>query len=154
MKSKFLALFMLIIPLLSCSQTRLLGSFPTGDEISKVFVGPALLSMAGDIGGDYADELKDMMKEIKSIEAYSCENAKMYATVDSEFDKLLRSLNTEEIVYSEEDGEKSLIYIVTAEGSSEPDAVLIYNSDRSEKEINIVVIHGKIDISSLAGANK
>ena len=65
MKSKFLALFMLIIPLLSCSQTRLLGSFPTGDEISKVFVGPALLSMAGDIGGDYADELKDMMKEIK-----------------------------------------------------------------------------------------
>lgn len=63
MKSKILVLFMLIIPILSCSQTRLLNSFPTGDGVSKAYIGPAMMSMAKGMVGDYGAEFKDMVKD-------------------------------------------------------------------------------------------
>lgn len=152
MKLKILSLLMLILPLVSCAQNRLLGSMPTGDGISKVYVGSAMLSMAEGMMGDYGDQFKDTMKDIKSVEAYSCESKKMYDTVAAAFEKLLKMLKTEEMVYSEEDGEVSQIYMVIPEGSKEPTAMLIYNADRDFYEINIVVIHGKINASTLPGA--
>lgn len=151
MKSKILVLFMLIIPILSCSQTRLLNSFPTGDGVSKAYIGPAMMSMAKGMVGDYGAEFKDMVKDIKSVEVYSCESKKLFDTVADKFSKLLESLNTEELVYSEEDGEVSQIYIVS-DNNNEPTAMLIYNSDKDFDEINIVVIHGKIIKGALPGA--
>lgn len=82
---------------------------------------------------------------------YSCESKKLFDTVADIFSKLLESLNTEELVYSEEDGEVSQIYIVS-DNNNEPTAMLIYNSDKDFDEINIVVIHGKIIKGALPGA--
>lgn len=151
MKTKIIALLMMLIPLMSSGQTRLLSSFPTGDEVTKVYVGKAMLSLAENMMGGFAENFRDMMKDVKSIEAYSCENRKLFSTVADEFKKLLKTLNTEEVAYSEDDGEISQVFTVTFDGQKEPTAMLIYNSDKDDYEIDIVVIHGTINVAGLMG---
>lgn len=146
MKAKILLLLAMILPLWACSQTRMLSSFPTGDGITKVYIGPAMMKLSEGMVNKYASGYSDVIKEIKSVEVYSCENKSKCAAVTAEFEKLLKSYNTEQMVESEEDGERSLIYMVMDKNNEEIGGMLIFNSEPGE--VNIVAINGKIDPSA------
>lgn len=148
MKAKLLMLLCTLLPLVACSQSRYLGSLPTGDDVNRIFIGPAMMKMAGNI--DTGDDISsDLMKEVKSIEIYNCENAKLVASAVEAFDKVLKGYETEELVYSEEDGEVSKILMVPSKDNPEVGTLIIYNLEKNEG-VKIVVLNGKIDMAKLA----
>lgn len=147
MKAKILLLLAMMLPLWACSQTRMLSSLPSGDGITKVYIGPALMKLSGASVNNYVPQYSDVIKDVKSIEVYSCENRSKCKTVVEEFDKILLKYDTEQLVESEEDGERSLIYMVIDKNSGDMGGILIFNSEPGE--VNIVAINGKIDPSAL-----
>ncbi|MBD5257441.1 MAG: DUF4252 domain-containing protein [Barnesiella sp.] len=146
MKAKLLLLLAIMLPLWACSQTRMLNSLPTGDGITKVYIGPAMMKLSGGMVDKYASEYSNVIKDIKSVEVYSCENKLKCALVIAEFEKLLTKYNTEQMVESEEGGERSLIYIIMDKDNEEIGGMLIFNSEPGE--VDIVAINGKIDPSA------
>lgn len=151
MKTKILLALMMMLPLVACSQSRLLNAFPNGDGVSKVYVGPAMMKMGMSQIQGASGPFSNSVKDVKGVEVYSCENSKLTPQVIADFEALLGALDVEEVVYSEDGGDVSRIYIYTEKGASEPSGMIIFNSD-SGKEVSIVVVHGKID--SMAGVNE
>lgn len=155
LKTKLFAIMlaMLSIPMASCAQSRILSSLPSGESIEKVYIGSALIKLGSSIAVTSNPEVRkysDLLKEVKAIEVYDCENKGKIKAVQSQFDALLKTLKCEELMYSEEDNEYTAIYMFTKPGDSQPSGLIIYNAEPSE--ISIVVIHGTVDISKISSA--
>lgn len=140
----------LSMTLISCSaQTRLLRDLPTGNGVTKVVVGPAMMKIAGDYIENTENEYRDMFKDIKSIEVYSCENEKIAAEVQRLFFETIKGMNVEQNVMTEEDGEISNIYTIIDEKTGEPSGMIVYTSEIESGEVNIVIMTGKMNLDTL-----
>ena len=96
MKTRLLLLLCTLLPLVACSQSRYLSTLPTGADVNRLFIGPAMMKVAGNI--DTGDKIgNQLMKEVKSIEIYNCENAKLVESAAQAFDKVLQESKAEEL---------------------------------------------------------
>ena len=155
MKNKnFLRYIILLVGIMSfCfaanAQNRLLSDMPSGRGVSKVYLSKELIKLGGGAtaqataAGRYMAYVKDM----DGIEAYNCINPQLRESVESRFRKIIRSSKAEELLSSEDSFESSYIYLVNNSKKGGSSAMIIYNS--SPQEIDIIVIHGKIDPSAV-----
>lgn len=148
MKTRLLLLLCTLLPLVACSQSRYLSTLPTGADVNRLFIGPAMMKVAGNI--DTGDKIgNQLMKEVKSIEIYNCENAKLVESAAQAFDKVLQEINAEELVYNEDDSDVNKILLIPSADNPEAGTLIVYNLEK-KSEVNIVVLNGKIDMAKLA----
>lgn len=148
MKTRLLLLLCTLLPLVACSQSRYLSTLPTGADVNRLFIGPAMMKVAGNI--DTGDKIgNQLMKEVKSIEIYNCENAKLVESAAQAFDKVLQESMAEELVYNEDDSDVNKILLIPSADNPEAGALIVYNLEK-KSEVNIVVLNGKIDMAKLA----
>lgn len=148
MKTRLLLLLCTLLPLVACSQSRYLSTLPTGADVNRLFIGPAMMKVAGNI--DTGDKIgNQLMKEVKSIEIYNCENAKLVESAAQAFDKVLQESKAEELVYNEDDGDVNKILLIPSADNPEAGTLIVYNLEK-KSEVNIVVLNGKIDMAKLA----
>lgn len=148
MKTRLLLLLCTLLPLVACSQSRYLSTLPTGADVNRLFIGPAMMKVAGNI--DTGDKIgNQLMKEVKSIEIYNCENAKLVDSAAQAFDKVLQEINAEELVYNEDDSDVNKILLIPSADNPEAGTLIVYNLEK-KSEVNIVVLNGKIDMAKLA----
>lgn len=148
MKAKLLLLLCTLLPLVACSQSRYLSTLPTGADVNRLFIGPAMMKMAGKI--DTGEEIgNQLMKEVKSIEIYNCENRKLVEGAAQAFDKVLQESKAEELVYNEDDSDVNKILMIPSADNPEAGTLIVYNLEK-KSELNIVVLNGKIDMAKLA----
>lgn len=148
MKTRLLLLLCTLLPLVACSQSRYLSTLPTGADVNRLFIGPAMMKVAGNI--DTGDEIgNQLMKEVKSIEIYNCENAKLVESAAQAFDKVLQESKAEELVYNEDDSDVNKILLIPSADNPEAGTLIVYNLEK-KSEVNIVVLNGKIDMAKLA----
>lgn len=148
MKTRLLLLLCTLLPLVACSQSRYLSTLPTGADVNRLFIGQAMMKVAGNI--DTGDKIgNQLMKEVKSIEIYNCENAKLVDSAAQAFDKVLQEINAEELVYNEDDSDVNKILLIPSADNPEAGTLIVYNLEK-KSEVNIVVLNGKIDMAKLA----
>lgn len=148
MKTRLLLLLCTLLPLVACSQSRYLSTLPTGVDVNRLFIGPAMMKVAGNI--DTGDKIgNQLMKEVKSIEIYNCENAKLVESAAQAFDKVLQESKAEELVYNEDDSDVNKILLIPSADNPEAGTLIVYNLEK-KSEVNIVVLNGKIDMAKLA----
>lgn len=148
MKTRLLLLLCTLLPLVACSQSRYLSTLPTGADVNRLFIGPAMMKVAGNI--DTGDEIgNQLMKEVKSIEIYNCENAKLVESAAQAFDKVLQESKAEELVYNEDDSDVNKILLIPSADNPDAGTLIVYNLEK-KSEVNIVVLNGKIDMAKLA----
>ena len=148
MKTRLLLLLCTLLPLVACSQSRYLSTLPTGADVNRLFIGPAMMKVAGNI--DTGDKIgNQLMKEVKSIEIYNCENAKLVESAAQAFDKVLKESKAEELVYNEDDSDVNKILLIPSADNPEAGTLIVYNLEK-KSEVNIVVLNGKIDMAKLA----
>lgn len=148
MKTRLLLLLCTLLPLVACSQSRYLSTLPTGADVNRLFIGPAMMKVAGNI--DTGDKIgNQLMKEVKSIEIYNCENAKFVESAAQAFDKVLQESKAEELVYNEDDSDVNKILLIPSADNPEAGTLIVYNLEK-KSEVNIVVLNGKIDMAKLA----
>ncbi len=157
LKLKLMAIMIafLAIPMTSCAQSRLLSTLPSGDGVEKIYIGSALIKLGSQIAVMSSPDVRkysDLIKEVKSVEVYNCDNRGKLKAVRSEFDKLRKTSKCEELMLAEDGDEISAIYTFTTPGESTPGGLIIFNDDKDD--ISIVVIHGAIDLEKLASAAK
>lgn len=148
MKTRLLLLLCTLLPLVACSQSRYLSTLPTGADVNRLFIGPAMMKVAGNI--DTGDKIgNQLMKEVKSIEIYNCENAKLVESAAQAFDKVLQESKAEELVYNEDDSDVNKILLIPSADNPEAGTLIVYDLEK-KSEVNIVVLNGKIDMAKLA----
>lgn len=148
MKTRLLLLLCTLLPLVACSQSRYLSTLPTGADVNRLFIGPAMMKVAGNI--DTGDKIgNQLMKEVKSIEIYNCENAKLVESAAQAFDKVLQESKAKELVYNEDDSDVNKILLIPSADNPEAGTLIVYNLEK-KSEVNIVVLNGKIDMAKLA----
>ena len=135
-----LILIVLCIPFSACSQTRVLSDLPSGNGVEKVYLGKALVNMGmQNLNNSFSYE--GMSGGVQGIEAYSCENDELSASVKDKVDEVLRKFNAEVMIETEEDGETSIIYNIYEDKDKKKPigmAVVEYEGDK----INVVILHG------------
>lgn len=148
MKTKLLLFLCLILPLCACSQSRYLSTMPAGEDVTRLYIGPAMMKIAGsfDTGDETANQL---MEEVKSIEIYNCENPKIISNAISAFDKIIKQYNAEELVVNEDDSEIARILMIPNADNPETGTLVIYNYEKNS-ELSIIILNGKIDMAKLA----
>lgn len=150
-KLTILVFTVICMPLMACSQTRILSDLPTGNGVEKVYIGNAMIKMAGNMGmaGNSLGEFKDAIKDIKGIEVYDCENKSLIPTARNKFAELVKKYHAEIILESEEENETAVIYILMEEKDpAKPMGMAIMSTEKGE--ISIVIIHGTIDLNKIA----
>lgn len=148
MKTRLLLLLCTLLPLVASSQSRYLSTLPTGADVNRLFIGPAMMKVAGNI--DTGDKIgNQLMKEVKSIEIYNCENAKLVESAAQAFDKVLQESKAEELVYNEDDSDVNKILLIPSADNPEAGTLIVYDLEK-KSEVNIVVLNGKIDMAKLA----
>lgn len=148
MKAKLLLFFCALLPLVACSQTRLLSSLPSGKDVSLVYVSPAMMKVAGAFAGD-DETVGEFMKEVKSIEIYNSENKNTFEEAIASFDNLVKETNAQEMVSTEEKDEVCRIYMIPTKNNPEVGTLVVFTLEKNE-ELSIVVLNGKIDLAKLA----
>lgn len=143
------ALALMCMPLMACSQTRLLTDMPTGKGIEKVYISKTMIGMAGNIADNSLGELKDAIKDINGIEVYSCEDKNLFRRVKARVTGMVDKYHAEVALESVDDQEESVIYMLYNEtDKTKPIGMAIVSYEKNE--INIVVIHGSIDLAKMA----
>ena len=133
----------------ACAQTRMLSSMPDGQWVTKVYISKALINLGSSISAQAAGRYGHLMKDIDSIEVYTCESIDMVKKAEIAFQDILKNYNVEEILSSKQPYESDFIYLCSPKKIAKPDALIIYN--QTPADVNIVVLHGTIDVSEILG---
>lgn len=151
-RTRFLYLFfIMILPLSACATTKLLEKLPSGRGVSRGNINEAMIKLGGAeiITKDSGYPFMGIIEKAKNIEIYSFEgDRERFQEIEKEFDKIMKRLDYEEMLTSEENRSINNIYIAYRKDAGqknerEPFALIIYNSEG--RSINIVVIQGKFN---------
>jgi len=140
----FILTFMLSVT--SCSANRIFSDIPSGNGITKVYIGKAMMKLAGVSSFSSMPEVKDAVKSVDNIEVITCENRAKIPEVREKAQQIIHSMNLEQVVDVDDDGEITQIYMCPDKDNEGVVSLLIITCDE-DSEYTIVCIRGKIDPS-------
>lgn len=138
----------------SCSSQRVLSDLSSMKGVTSVYVGKAMLQMAGSsIGMDQNSggvDVSELINDLTSIEIVTCENKKMASSVQKKCNSILSQYPFELITEVTSDDEKVEISGVFDKDSEIINMLLISVVD--DDEPTYILMTGKIDMNSLNAA--
>lgn len=124
------------------------SELPAGEDIEKIYLSKSLLRMTGaeniNLPGVSFDNLGS--NQLDNIEVVNIEARRYFRQANEILDQYVDKHNLEVMMLKEGDGEKVTIYGSPTEETGETSVMIIVKED--EDEMNIVVITGRLDISS------
>lgn len=147
-KLLFLLIGVLFINSCVFAKSGIFKNFPDGENVSRVHIGKAMLKMAGKM--DATEGLNDAVKDMKSIDIYTVDDAKNnMPLIRKQLNELLVQHHAEEVVVQEGKSEANEIYLFYShptDRDADPIGMLIVNI--SDKEANLVYIEGTINVDA------
>lgn len=133
----------------ACAQKITFSSLNNVDGVSKVFIGKAMLSMAGN-SVNLGNVPMGVVKNLDSMEIYSSESKSGSNAIKKAFDEYVTSVdNLNLLMQVSEDDEDVSIYGTEKSGSKNMSRMLIYVKDSDEA--TLIVMNGDIDPSQISG---
>lgn len=148
---KLTALLVFAFTTLSCSAQRFFQDVPSGDDVQKIYLGKAMLRMAGGSGGNFLDnpKIKDAVKSIESIEVINCDSGK--SKLKAVRQACLNAVNNAQLeLVTEVEDDEDLVKIYAApddDNDNFVNALVVLVSD-SDSYV-AVYIKGKIDLAAI-----
>lgn len=138
-----------MIALTSCAQKITFPSLEGQSDVTKIYVGKAMLKMAGgDISG--ADIPKDIAKKMDSIEVITSEKSSGAQKIQSAFNAYVtENPNMEVLVQVDDNKSKVNIFAVPDKTPDTYSKIIIYVIDGEDNETVLVVMNGKITADDL-----
>ncbi|MBO5054083.1 MAG: DUF4252 domain-containing protein [Muribaculaceae bacterium] len=151
MKRKITSLLILLVAIListSCSGQRIFSEVPSKDGINKIYVGKAMLRLAGSFEKVTDGVPSDAIKSIDGVEVINVEKKSLIKEVSAICQKVINQLQLEPATTIEDGNETTTIYIHPDPQNAEIATMLVVINDENT-EYNAIAIHGKIDLLKL-----
>lgn len=124
------------------------ADLPAGEEVEKVYISKTLLRMAGaadNIALPGVNINGFGLSVLDNVEVVNIDNRRFFKQANEILDRYISTEGLDVMMLKEGDGEKVIIYSKQLEKTDALSVMIIVKED--EDEMNIVVIHGRIDIS-------
>ena len=137
----------------SCHAQKEFSDLAKIDGVTSIYIGKAMLKMAGGMVGDYTNsddmDLSQAIKDLTSVEVLTTEHQSAVKKLAPMLDAKLKSMNAEQLMEVNEGKEQVVIYAQPYPGDSTLCSSLLIVT-REPKEMNIVMLKGKIDPAKLS----
>lgn len=140
------AVLCLVFALPSAAQTRIFGNLPENDNITTVYIGKAMLKLAGNVA-KLDGVPRDAIRNLTGVEVVTCSSKSAFSKIlQPRLKKAISDYSLEALVTTDEGKENCTLYgHEVADGTLS--RLLIVQKEGSE--CNIVVVYGKIDLAAL-----
>lgn len=143
-----------MLALTSCAQKITFPSLEGQSDVTKIYVGKAMLKMAGG-GISGANIPKDIAKKMDSIEVITSDESSGTKKIKSAFNTYTsENPNMEILVQVDDDKDKINIFAVPDKTPDTYSKVIIYVLDGEDGDTVLVVMNGKITADDLADIAK
>lgn len=136
----------MLFALPAAAQSRMFGNLPENDNITTVYIGKALLKLAGNVA-KLDGVPRDAIRNLTGVEVVTCSSKSAFSKIlQPRLKKAISENRFETLVTADEGKENCTLY-----GRENADGTLsrLLIVQKEGSECNIVVVTGKIDLAAL-----